>query len=131
MSIFIKTSAAILVALVLHLILLKQGKDFSLLLTVTVCCIVVTAACQYLEPVFDFFQDLKVIGNLDQDMLSIILKSVGIGFLSEIVGLICSDAGNAAMGKTLQILASAVILWISIPLLESLLALIEEILILI
>ena len=131
MSIFIKTAAVVLLALVLHIILLKQGKDFSLLLTVTVCCFVAALAIQHLEPVFRFFDNIRVAGNIDSDMLSIILKAVGLGLLSEIVTLICSDAGNAAMGKTLQILASAIILWISLPLLESLITLVEEILIVI
>lgn len=131
MSVFIKAAASILVALILHLILSKQGKDFSLLLTVAVCSIVAVTAFQYFEPVIDFFQNLQVIGNLDSDMLSIILRAVGIGLLSEITGVICSDSGNVAMGKMLQILASAVILWISIPLFTSLLTLVEEILIIV
>lgn len=129
MNIFMKAVAAVLAALILHLILSKQSKDFSLLLTVAVCSIVATAAFQYFEPVMDFFKNLQFIGNLNQDMLNILLKAVGIGLLSEITGTICSDAGNAAMGKTLHILASAVILWLSVPLFTSLLTLVEEILI--
>lgn len=128
MDVFLKTAAGILITIVLGLTLAKQGKDVSVLLTIVVCCMVVTAAITYLRPVVDFFERLESIGQLDSGMLTILLKAVGIGLLAEVTGLICADAGNAALGKTLQIFAAAVILWMSIPLLTSLIDLVEEIL---
>lgn len=129
MDAFIKSSGGILIALVLYLVLLKQGKDISLLLTVTVCCMVTAVAIGYLKPVVSFLTQLQMVGKLDDTMLKTILKAVGIGLLSEIVSLVCIDAGNAALSKTLQILAAAVILWLSLPLFSSLIELIEEILV--
>lgn len=129
MDVFIKVTAGILVTLVLYLILAKQEKDLSTLLTVAVCCMVAAAAVSYLEPVIRFFHNLQELGGLDPEMLSVILRAVGIGLLAEITGSICTDAGNAALGKTLQILASAVILWMSVPYFTSLITLVEEILV--
>lgn len=129
MDMFIKAAAGVLIALVLYLVLAKQGKDFSLLLTVFVCCMVTSAAVNSLQPVISFFYKLESLGQLDNNMLGIILKAVGIGMLGEITGLICADAGNAALGKTLQILASAVILCMSVPLFSSLIELLEEIMV--
>lgn len=117
-----------MITVVLGLALAKQGKDISLLLTIAVCAMVVAAAATYLEPVIDFFQRLEDVGKLDGGMLQTLVKIVGIGLLAEITGLICTDAGNASLGKSIQILASAVILWMSIPLLTALLELLEEIL---
>ena len=82
-----------------------------------------------LEPVVNFFEELRTVGQLDSSLLQIILRVVGIGILSEITGLICTDAGNASLGKALQILACAIILWMSVPLFMSLLDLVEEILV--
>ena len=67
-------------------------------------------------------------GQLESDTLTILLKAVGIGLVTEVTCLICTDAGNAALGKTLQFLSCAVILWLSIPLLNELLELIDNIL---
>ena len=128
MDVFIKVAAGVLIAVVLGLTLAKQGKDISVLLTLAVCCMVVTAAVTYLTPVVDFFERLQSIGQLDSGMVTILLKAVGIGLLAEVTGLVCTDAGNAALGKALQIFAAAVILWMSIPLLTGLLDLVEEIL---
>lgn len=129
MDVFIKAASGVLIALVLYLVLAKQGKDISTILTVAVCCMIAAAAVNYLEPVISFFKNLQTVGQLDHEMLNIILKSVGIGVLAEITCLICNDAGNAALGKTLQILAAAVVLWMSVPLFTSLIELVEEILV--
>lgn len=129
MDIFFKASAGVLVTTVLCLALSKQTKDLSVLLVISVCCMVVTAAITYLEPVVNFFGTLQTMGNLDSDMMRILFKAVGIGFLAEITALICTDAGNAALGKALKLLASAVILWISLPLFTGLIELVEDILV--
>ena len=129
MDTYVKALAGVLVALILYLVLSKQSKDFSILLTVLVCCMITVAAMYYLEPVITFLDKLETLGQLNSDMLSILLKAVGIGLLAEVTALICSDAGNAALGKTVQILASGVILWLSVPLFTSLIELVEEILV--
>ena len=128
MELFLKASGGILVGVILWLCLHKHGKDISLLLTVAICCMVMLAAVTYLRPVLDFFHKLQSIGNLNSEFVEIVLKIVGIGLLTELCSMICKDAGNEAMGKTLQILSTGVILWLSLPVFEKLLSLIETIL---
>lgn len=131
MDIYLKSAAGVLIAVIMYLILAKQGQSIAALLAVSVCCLLSVAVIQYIEPVISFMQRLQQISKLDPGMLRIILRVIGISLLTEITMLICSDAGNAAMGKTLQILACATILWISIPLLTEFIRLIEEILLVI
>ena len=119
--------AAVLLAVVLGLSLGKQ-KDIGVLLTMAVCCMVAMIAISYLEPVLDFLRELETLGDLQGDMLGILLKAVGIGLVSEIAGLVCADAGNGSLGKTLQMLGSAVILYLSLPIFTAMLELIREIL---
>ena len=125
---FLKVTAGILIALVLYLILAKQNKDYSLMLTAAVCCLAAVSLVSYIQPVVGFVYKLQALSQLNTDMMKILLKAVGIALLSEIVNLICVDAGNATLGKMLQILASATILWLSLPLLNGLIDLIEKIL---
>ena len=124
MSLFWKAAAAVLLAVVLGLSLGKQ-KD---IVTMAVCCMVAMIAISYLEPVLDFLRELETLGDLQGDMLGILLKAVGIGLVSEIAGLVCTDAGNGSLGKTLQMLGSAVILYLSLPIFTAMLELIREIL---
>lgn len=128
MGTFFQAAAAVLVASVLGLCIAKQGKEMASLLTVAVCAMVILAAVTFLKPVLDFLRELEALGDLNTDMVQILFKVVGIGLISEIASMICADAENASMGKALQILGSAVILWLSIPIFQALLDLIRQIL---
>lgn len=128
MALFWKATAGVLLAVVLGLTLGKQEKDLSILLTMAVCCMAAMIAISYLEPVLDFLRELEALGDLQGDMLGILLKAVGIGLVAEIAGMVCNDAGNSSLGKTIQMLGSAVILYLSIPIFSALLTLIREIL---
>lgn len=125
---FVKCAAGILIAVVLILTISKQEKDISILLIISVCCMVLVVAAAYLQPVIDFLRQLQSIGQLDSESITILLKCVGVGLLAEITCLICTDSGNASLGKALQLLATATILWISLPLLSELMELIDKIL---
>jgi stage III sporulation protein AD len=129
MDVFLKALGGVLVALIIYLILSKQGKDISVILTIAVCVMVIWAAVEYMEPVIALVNRLQKIGKLDSQMLQILLKSVGITILTEIVGHICADSGNSSMEKTVRILSSGVILWLCVPLFTTLMDLVEEILV--
>ena len=128
MDLFLKAVAAALITAVIGLVLARQGKDMFLLLTLAACAMIGAVAFTYLKSVISFLQRLTDMTQLNTDLLAVILKTVGIGLIGELVGLICSDAGNAALAKYIQILTTAVILWLSIPLFESLLDLVQSIL---
>ena len=82
----------------------------------------------YLEPVIAFIHRLCDAGNLDQELISQILKAVGIALIGEIASLICIDSGNTSLGKAIHLLSAAVILRISLPLFHKMLDLLEGIL---
>ena len=127
MGTFFQAAAMVLVASVLGLVLAKQGKEMTAMLTIGVCCMVMIAAVAFLKPILDLLRQLEVLGKLNSEMVQILFKVVGIGLVSEIAGMICADAGSASMGKALQILGSAVMLWLSIPVFQTLLQLIQRI----
>ena len=128
MDLFLKAAAAVLLAVILYLVVNSHSKELAVLLTLAVCAMVVAAAGKFMQPVLVFAENLQSVGRLNSEYLSILLKVVGIGLLAEIAALVCNDAGNATLGKVLQMLASCVILWLSLPLLNGLIELVQEIL---
>ena len=128
MSLFWKAAAAVLIAVVLILMLGKQTPDMGLMISIAASTMVAILAVTYLEPVLEFLQELEVLSRIQGDMLGVLLKAVGIGLVVEITGTICADAGNASLGKTLQLLGSAVILCLSVPVFRSMLDLVQMIL---
>lgn len=129
MSDYLKVVAGILIALVISIILTRQGKDFSVLLILTVCAMAFAVSFSYLDKVISFIFRLQSLGNLDTEMIGILLKTLGIGILSEITSMVCVDAGNATLAKVIHFVSCAVILWLCIPLFEKLLELLENVLI--
>ena len=115
MGMFLRAFGAIMITVILTLTLNKQSKELSMLLTIGVCCMVLLVGLQYLSPVVDGW-------------IQILLKVVGIGLVGEIASLICADAGNGSLGKSLQFLASTVIIYLSIPVLNGLMDLLQQIL---
>lgn len=128
MDYFFQAAAAVMISVVLTLMLGNQGKHIALLLSISVCAMVLILGAAYLQPVMEFLEQLEALGNLSADMTRILFKAVGISLISEIAGMICADSGNGSLGKALQILASGVILWLSIPIFNALLELIRGIL---
>ena len=124
---YFQTIVGILVAVILGLAISKQGRDITLLLGICVCCMVLWVAVGYLEPVLDLVARLRQLSQMDTSLLSVVIKAVGIGLVAEIAALICSDSGNAALGKAVQILASSAVLWLSVPLMNSLVDLLQKI----
>ncbi len=127
MAAFFQVAAGVLLTVILGIVVGKQSKDMTVLITVAACCMVLTVAAIYLQPVMEFVRKLQEVGKLDEDILQILLKAVGIGLIAELANLICADSGNAALGKAIQILATAVVLWLSLPLMNSLIDLVQKI----
>jgi stage III sporulation protein AD len=124
----LKAAAGALIAAMLGIILQRQGKEYAFVLILAVTVTGALLTLSYIRPVISFLERLRVIGNLDSEIMKILLKAVGIGLLGEITGTICTDSGNASLGKMIQLLSAAVILWLSIPILEKVMDLIAEVL---
>lgn len=117
-----------MVTTVLTLVVRREEKDFALLLTMAGCAMAGMVLLYFLEPVLDFLSTLQTLGDLSGDMLLILIKAVGVGLVAEIAGMVCTDGGNASLGKVIQLVGSAVILWLSLPIFQMLMDLMTRIL---
>lgn len=126
MGLYWKAAAAAVLAVLMVLMLRRQ--EIAALLAMGGCVMIVMAAVEYLRPVWALLDSLQAMGNLDGEMITIVLKAAGISLTTEIACMVCADGGSASLAKTLQFLGTAVVLWISIPLFTAMLDLIRNIL---
>lgn len=122
-----KAVAILLLTVIMGVTLGKAEKDIAIVLTVAACCGVLLVALEYLSEVIAFLWEL---GNSTEDrmpFLHTLLKISGVALITEITGLISADAGNSSLGKAVQILGNAVILYLSLPLFQSFFAIVQEI----
>lgn len=124
---FIQSAGAVIIAVVLGLALGNQRKELGILLTIAVCCMVLAGVITYLEPVISFLHHLETLSGTP-GWLQTLLKAAGISLITEIASLVCADAGSSSLGKALQISGASVILWLSVPIFQSLISLIEQVL---
>lgn len=121
--------AGALLTAVLVLTVRRHNGEVAMLLCLCGCILLLVGMAQFLRPVLQFVARIQSIAGLGQEITQILWKITGVSVLSQIATLICNDAGNAALGKCLQILTTVVILWLALPLLEALLSLAERILV--
>ena len=126
MELYWKAAAAVLITLVLGQAV--KEKDLSTMLAMAVCTMVGILLIRYLEPILDFLRKLRELGDMQGDMLGILIKALGIGIVTEITEMVCKDSGNASLGHALQLLGTAVILWLSLPIFTTLIDLIQKVL---
>lgn len=126
-SFFWKGTVIVLLTVILGLCLSKEGLVTKTLLLLAVSSMVCLTAIGFLEPVISFLRQVQDIADLDTSLFGIMLKVTGIALVGQIATLICTDAGMVSLGKVLELLTTAVIVWCSLPMLEGLLELIRKI----
>ena len=123
---FLQGVGIALIAVVLCCVLAGTRKDISMLLGLAACCMILFAGISYLKPVMELVGTLAQMTSLDATWIGVVLKTVGISLVAQFAGLICADAGNTALSKAVEILAAAAVLWLSIPMMQALLELVQE-----
>jgi len=121
----LKIIAGVLTAVVLGLAL---GRDMSVLLSLAVCAMGMAALLEFVEPILSLLRGIGSLAQLQGETLEILAKILGIGFVSEVAGMVCADAGNASLAKLVKLLSCAGILWLSIPVFQMSLSILQEIL---
>jgi len=126
METFWKAIAVIILTVILGVTLGKTEKDISVVWSVTACSIIMIIAMQYLEEVIAFLWQLSSKESEQIPSIIIILKITGVALVTELTTLISSDAGNSSLGKAVEILGNAAILNLALPLLETFLTILQE-----
>lgn len=123
---FWKTTALVLLTVILSLSLDKTERDISAVMGIVALCVAACAAVTILNPVLNYLVELQRLFHLPDGLISILMKAVGIALVAELSASICADAGNASLGKMLQILGGAAVLTLSVPMFRTLMTIIKE-----
>ena len=95
------------------------------MLTIAACCIIGVLVVRTAEPIVDFLGRLQGMTGLDAELMTPMLKAVGIGLLTEIAAGVCADAGEGAIGKLVELAGGLLALSVALPLLEAVLQMLK------
>ena len=103
----------------------QKNAELALLLTLAGCVIIGILLVQLAEPVVTFLSKLRNLAGLDTELMTPMLKTVGIGILTQIGANICSDAGENAIGRLIEVCGGILALYVALPLLEAVIDTVE------
>lgn len=126
MEIYLKPAAAALITAILVLTVKKQNEAVASAVAAAGCCICGLFLCDAAQPVAEFFRQTADVAGIGNNLLSPLLKTVGIGLLTQLSADICTDAGQTALAKTAQTCGTVLCLCLSLPLFQAVLALVRE-----
>ena len=121
-----RLSALALTAALLTLVVKKQSPELALVLTLCACALGAGLIISYVRPILTLAKSLAERAELDGTLTAPLWKCLGLGLLTEISASVCDDAGQSALAKLVELGGGLLCLVVSLPLLQAVLALIQE-----
>lgn len=128
MELLIKAAAIGLVGALVALMLKKSNPEISLLIAMAVVIVILTAALELVSSVMDVLLMMAELSGISSAILMPVLKCVGLGVVTRISADICKDAGQSSVSSAVEIAGMAAALYISLPLMKTLLQMIGGVL---
>ena len=119
MSSFIQVAVIGIVTVILVTLIRKTNGELALLLTLSACVLMAVLVIRLVEPVIDFFRKLQELSGLDEELLVPLIKSVGIGILTQLCAAFCTDAGENAVARLIELCGGVLAICVALPLLEA------------
>lgn len=109
-------------------IVVKQFKpEMAVLVGVAGSLILFFYIVDLLEQVFGLFTMVLESTKIDAELFAVLLKIVGIGYLTEFGANICSDSGNSAVASKILLAGKLAIFVLAIPIIKNLIEIIASI----
>ena len=128
MELVVRICAASLLGCGAGLLLKKNALPMTLPLSMAVCALTVLFSVEALRPVLEAVGKARSLSGLAPAYFTPVAKCVVIGLLSKTAADLCRDGGHTAMAGAVEYGGAAAALWVSLPLLETLLGLLERLL---
>lgn len=124
----IKVIGLAFAGVMLALLLGQQRSEYSLYIALIVGVLIFLYLSEYLQKAVDLLQEMGTGTGLSQGSLGILLKVMGIAYLSEFASQMCKDAGHTAIAMKVELAGKLMILISGIPIFTSLTELILSLL---
>ena len=128
MSDVLKVAAAAIVAAVCAMVVRKQVPEVAILLAVCAGVLILLYCSGALEAVIGFLDRLAELSGLSPEVLSPMLRAVGIGVVTRLAADFCKDAQEGALAGVVELAGTALALVAVLPLMSAVLDLLTQLL---
>ena len=116
-----------LIGAILSILLRNSKPEFSMLIPVVVSFTVLACAMPYLIRITEELRRMASSAGINSSYMRIVIKVIGISYLVCITAELCKDAGENAIAAKIELGGKLIILAMAIPIINSLLNLVKEI----
>ena len=117
----IQIAAIGIVAILLAIIFKKTKEEYSLYISITACFVILFLGIGKLEVILDAIDQLQGYIQMNKAYVGILIKIIGITYVTEISSSLCKDSGYTAIGDQIELVGKLSILAISMPIMLALL----------
>lgn len=117
-----------IVGVLLVLSIKEKSPEFALGTSLITGVIVLTAIISQFDGILDFLNRYLSIDGLNSDFIKILLKILGIAYVTQFGAEVCKDAGSASIASKIELAGKVIILSYGIPIIISLLDTVKGIL---
>ncbi len=128
MDTIFKIVSIALITCVACLIVKPIRSDFAIFISIVGGIIIIFYLLSYLSSIFNIFDNIFEISGINSSLYGIILKIIGIGYLTEFTASICNDTGNGSLGDKVLLGGKIIILVMALPIVTSILDIVMELL---
>ena len=123
-----RVAAMAVITAVMCCVIRGHAPSIAVVLSIGACVAILLLSLQFLVPVLDIVKRLQELTGLSEPAVMPMLKVAGIGILTQVCGTVCEDAGEKTLQNAVQAGGTFLCLYAVIPLLTSVLDLLEDML---
>lgn len=114
----IALSGVAVIAAIISVMLKKSNPEFSIILSLCAGALILFMIISKIVPVIDKIKDLITATGMPSEYGVILLKTLGVCFLTQFSADSCRDAGESAMASKVELAGKIFIVFMSLPLFE-------------
>lgn len=127
MEIIFKIIGLALVIVVAVMVVKQTKPEMALLVGVAGSILIFFYIIDLLEQAFGVFSYVLDVTGLNSELFIVLLKIIGVGYLTEFSANLCADSGNSAVASKILLAGKLVIFVLAIPIIKSLIDIIVSI----
>lgn len=122
----VKIAVVGIIAIIVAILFKKGKEEYSLYISMAACVLILMWGIGKLEVILDAIDELQSYIRMNKSYVGILIKIIGITYVTEISASLCRDSGYQAIGEQIELVGKLTILAISMPIMLTLLETIDS-----
>ena len=127
MNILSIISIALISVIIINLVS-KYNPDFSIIATVVAGIILLVSLVGYFTDIVDKFEQIVSVTGINDDIFSVVLKVVGLSYITQFSADICKDFGVNSIAQKVELAGKIAIFTVALPIGSGMISIVMDLL---